>query len=132
MSSHSAESLLADLERRGAVVKRAKSGRLHTLDLKPIAAQLSNADVTALAVLSDIRHLELDGAAIDDQAIPALQQLAKLNYLSLQQTTVSDQSVEALQQMQQLKFLLLTGTAVSKEGLANLRRGMIGTRIVFL
>lgn len=126
------EQFLDDLSSRGARIRRAKSGKLHTLDARPIANALTEQELKRVAALSDLRHLELDGAAVTDDIVGEMIQLQSIQHLDLQNTDVTDASLETFAELPKLQFLLLTGSQATKAGVDTLRKRLINTRVVFL
>lgn len=125
------ESRIAALESRGAIVRKAKSGKLHTLDLQAVA-DFDDRVLADIGRITDLRRLELAGCPVTDEGLASLTPLKHLQHLDLQRTQITDCSLAVLRQLPQLKILLLTGCGISREGLSDLRKSMIGTRIVFL
>lgn len=127
------DALLSALVERGAIVRRAKSGKLHTLDMRPIATGLSEDELDRLCRLGELRKLELEGAPVLDRHVELIaEHLPSLKHLDLQRTLITDASFPAIGRLPKLQFLLLTGAAVTREGVDALRKKLIGARIVFL
>ena len=130
--NHHDHDLAERLRALGAIVKLTKKGRVHTVDLRPLAVAAGNAEVASLAGLARLQELFLAGTAVDDEAISRLGEFSKLAMLDLQETAVSDAVLDDLRALGQLKLLLLTGTKITRLGISELRKEMIGTRIVCL
>lgn len=116
----------------GAVVRFAKSGNPLVVDLRPVAPRVTDGVLEHLAPLESVRELYLDGAPIHDQMLGHLQRLAKLATLDLQRTAVTDAGLAQLKQLRSLKLLLLTGSQVSLDGVREIRKSMIQTRIIYV
>ncbi|MFL2870511.1 MAG: hypothetical protein ACJZ8O_07130 [Pirellulaceae bacterium] len=112
--------------------RRFKSGRLHTVDLRPIAETVDDAFVDKLSGLSKLSDLFLSRCGITNRAIASLLEHDSLQTVDLQDTTVDDSALELLTQMNHLKLLVLTGTSVSTEAIQLARKQMINTRIIKL
>ena len=113
-------------------VRRFKSGRIHTVDLRPITESVDDATVERLSGLSKLTELFLSGSRITNEAIISLKQHKSLQTVDIQDTDVDDQAFETLVHMKHLKLLILTGTNVSDEAIQQARKQMINTRIVKL
>ena len=112
--------------------RRYKSGRLHTVDFRPIAATVSDSYVERLIGLSKLSDLFLSGCGVTNRAIKSLLEHDSLQTVDLQDTTVDDSALQLLTQLDQLKLLVLTGTKVSTEAVQLARKKMINTRIIKL
>ncbi|MCH2612380.1 MAG: hypothetical protein MK006_15050 [Pirellulales bacterium] len=112
--------------------RRYKSGRLHTVDFRPIAATVSDSYVERLIGLSKLSDLFLSGCGVTNRAIKSLLEHDSLQTIDLQDTTVDDSALQLLTQLDQLKLLILTGTNVSTEAVQLARKKMINTRIIKL
>ena len=112
--------------------RRYKSGRLHTVDFRPIAATVSDSYVERLIGLSKLSDLFLSGCGVTNRAIKSLLEHDSLQTIDLQDTTVDDSALQLLTQLDQLKLLVLTGTKVSTEAVQLARKKMINTRIIKL
>jgi len=112
--------------------RRYKSGRLHTVDFRPIAATVSDSYVERLIGLSKLSDLFLSGCGVTNRAIKSLLEHDSLQTVDLQDTTVDDSALQLLTQLDQLKLLVLTGTNVSTEAVQLARKKMINTRIIKL
>ena len=112
--------------------RRYKSGRLHTVDFRPIAATVSDSYVERLIGLSKLSDLFLSGCGVTNRAIKSLLEHDSLQTVDLQDTTVDDSELQLLTQLDQLKLLVLTGTKVSTEAVQLARKKMINTRIIKL
>lgn len=112
--------------------RRYKSGRLHTVDFRPIAATVSDSYVERLIGLSKLSDLFLSGCGVTNRAIKSLLEHDSLQTVDLQDTTVDDSALQLLTQLDQLKLLILTGTNVSTEAVQLARKKMINTRIIKL
>ena len=112
--------------------RRYKSGRLHTVDFRPIAATVSDSYVERLIGLSKLSDLFLSGCGVTNRAIKSLLEHDSLQTIDLQDTTVDDSALQLLTQLDQLKLLILTGTNISTEAVQLARKKMINTRIIKL
>ena len=112
--------------------RRFKSGRLHTVDFRPIADSVDDSYVERLSGLSKLSDLYLSGCGVTHRAIKSLLEHDSLQTVDLQDTTVNDTALELLTQLDQLKLLVLTGTNVSTEAVQLARKKMINTRIIKL
>ena len=112
--------------------RRYKSGRLHTVDFRPIAATVGDSYVERLIGLSKLSDLFLSGCGITNRAIKSLLEHDSLQTVDLQDTTVDDSALQLLTKLDQLKLLVLTGTNVSTEAVQLARKKMINTRIIKL
>jgi hypothetical protein len=117
------------LQSRGAKLRRTRKGRVHTVDFRD-APGVSDDEILPLTQLERLTELCLAGTAITDATVARLTPLARLETLDLENTAVTDAALASLAQLPQLKLLVLRGTRVSREAVAELRKRMIGTRIV--
>jgi hypothetical protein len=115
----------------GADVKFAKSGKVHTINFGPAAPSFSGDLIDGLMNLNP-RKLELADCAVSDIELAALAASSNLDHLDLRNTRVSDASISVLKTMGHLRFLVLTGSQVSRDGIADLRKAMLTTRIIYL
>ena len=122
----------AALDQLGAIVKRSKSGRILSLDLRPVADKITDDELPPLASFASLRDLYLAGAPITDQGLQPLRCLPKLNTLDLQHTGITDEGLDVLKQLRSLKLLLLNGSHVTRDAVKAARKSMLHTRIVFL
>ena len=81
--------------------------------------------------LPRLKEIYLPQTAIGDGALDALLNLKRLTVLNLDGTTVSDIHMDRILELEKLTLLSITDTQVSREKVAELRKKMIGTRIVF-
>ncbi len=116
----------------GARIRRRKSGRVHTVDFRPVAPQVGDPELVALEGLHSLVELYLSGSGISDDCLPSLAQHRQLVTLDLQQTRVGDQVFELVDQLPELKVLVLSGTAVTVEEVQQQRSRLIQIRLVHL
>ena len=120
------------LERLGARLRRRKSGRIHTVDFRPVAPQVGDLELVALEGLHSLVELYLSGTAISDACLPSLARHSQLATLDLQQTGIGDQVFELVTQLPDLRVLVLSDTAVTVEEVRQQRSRLIQVRLVHL
>ena len=120
------------LERLGARLRRRKSGRIHTVDFRPVAPQVGDPELVALQGLHSLVELYLSGTAISDACLPSLARHSQLATLDLQQTGIGDQVFELVTQLPDLRVLVLSDTAVTVEEVRQQRSRLIQVRLVHL
>ena len=120
------------LERLGARLRRRKSGRIHTVDFRPVAPQVGDQELVALEGLHSLVELYLSGTAISDACLPSLARHSQLVTLDLQQTGIGDQVFELVTQLPDLRVLVLSDTAVTVEEVRQQRSRLIQVRLVHL
>ncbi|MFP6751485.1 MAG: hypothetical protein VB855_07410 [Pirellulaceae bacterium] len=120
------------LERLGARLRRRKSGRVHTVDFRPVAPRVGDPELGALEGLHSLVELYLSGSGISDDCLPSLAQHRQLVTLDLQETRVGDQVFELVDQLPELKVLVLSGTAVTVDEVRQQRSRLIQIRLVHL
>ena len=130
-SSPEAE-LAKELSDQGVIIRRGKSGSALSVDFREATEAATEHNLNRLLHFEKLRELHLANCSISDSQIEFAAQLSKLQTIDLQNTRVTDGCFTKLQSCQNLKMLLLTGANVSQDGLAEFRKKMIGTRIVFL
>ncbi|MEQ8789143.1 MAG: hypothetical protein RIC55_22715 [Pirellulaceae bacterium] len=124
------EAIAERLRTCGAQLRMTRKGRVHTVDFRSAAENFGPEPLESIRQLERVKELHLLGPEVDDRTVAALASLPQLETLDLEQTAVTDAALPHLSQMQQLKLLVLRGTSVSREAVAELRKQMIGTRIV--
>ncbi len=83
----------------------------HLTSLRVSGSQaLTDAGITLLARLPNLRQLDLSGTAITDAGVAALAELHQLEHLSLAWTRVTDAGVRALARCDALQHVNLLGT----------------------
>ena len=120
------------LERLGARLRRRKSGRIHTVDFRPVAPQVGDLELVALEGLHSLVELYLSGTAISAACLPSLARHSQLATLDLQQTGIGDQVFELVTQLPDLRVLVLSDTAVTVEEVRQQRSRLIQVRLVHL
>jgi hypothetical protein len=90
-----------------------------TIDLH--RTRVGDADVAALAGLTNLRTLNLYGTKVTDAGLASLSSLAGLQTLYLNDTAVTDAGLQSLQGLTKLGELGLSRTRVTDAGLATLR-----------
>ena len=120
------------LEQLGARLRRRKSGRVHTVDFRPVAPRVGDPELVALEGLHSLVELYLSGSGISDDCLPSLAQHRHLVTLDLQETRVGDQVFELVDQLPELKVLVLSGTAVTADEVRQQRSRLIQIRLVHL
>jgi hypothetical protein len=120
------------LEQLGARLRRRKSGRIHTVDFRPVAPHIDDSQLVALEGLHSLVELYLSGTAISDACLPSLARHQQLATLDLQETGVGDQVFQLVDQLPALKILVLSGTAVTREEVQRQRSRLVQTRLVHL
>ncbi|MEY2880903.1 MAG: hypothetical protein RLZZ15_3283 [Verrucomicrobiota bacterium] len=93
------------------------------------ALDLSRAPITdralaAIARMTNLRSLRLDGTAITDAGVAALAPLHRLTALNLNRTRVTDLALASLRRLTALKKLNLWDTAVTAEGVGALHTAL--------
>lgn len=84
-------------------------------------AQVTDARLVHLKVLTDLQSLDLRGAQVTDAGLVHLDGLAKLRELDLKGTRVTDAGMVHLQGLSNLRMLNLSGTQVTDAGLVHLQ-----------
>lgn len=97
---------------------------------QPIAPQVTDEVLAAVAGMSDCHALALAQARLSDAGLKYLRQMPRLRYLDLADTAISDASVEDLMRLPNLTFLKVTGTNISHAGLARLRTALPDCQII--
>ncbi|MDP7204186.1 MAG: hypothetical protein QGH11_01350 [Pirellulaceae bacterium] len=120
------------LERLGARLRRRKSGRIHTVDFRPVAPLVGDPELVALEGLHSLVELYLSGTAISDDCLPSLARHGHLGTLDLQQTGIGDRVFELVTQLPELRVLVLSDTAVTVEEVRQQRSRLIQVRLVHL
>lgn len=118
------------LIQRGWLVGRAKSGNILRVDSRSCPNAVNAETVTCICRLTTLRELYLrDFANINDFA-DQLAGLTKLKVLDLEATDLSDESLRKLTALNQLEMINVRQTQVNASLVAELRKKMIGTRII--
>ena len=120
------------LEKMGARLRRRKSGRIHTVDFRPVASEVDDSQLEPLEGLHSLVELYLSGSSISDASLDSLSPHQQLETLDLQQTQVGNQVFQLASQLPALKVLVLTGTAVTLEEVRQQRSRLLQLRIVHL
>ncbi len=120
------------LEKVGARLRRRKSGRIHTVDFRPVAPEVDDSQLEPLEGLHSLVELYLSGSSISDASLVPLSRHQQLETLDLQQTQVGNQVFQLASQLPALKVLVLTGTAVTLEEVRQQRSRLLQLRIVHL
>ena len=120
------------LEKMGARLRRRKSGRIHTVDFRPLAPEVDDSQLEPLEGLHSLVELYLSGSSISDASLAPLARHQQLETLDLQQTQVGNQVFQLVDQLPALKTLVLSGTAVTLEEVRQQRSRLIQVRIVHL
>ena len=120
------------LEKMGARLRRRKSGRIHTVDFRPVASEVDDSQLEPLEGLHSLVELYLSGSSISDASLDSLSPHQQLETLDLQQTQVGNQVFQLASQLPALKVLVLTGTAVTLEEVRQQRSQLLQVRIVHL
>ena len=113
------------------VIRKSKKGRILSVDFSNVASKTDDQIVEKLSGLPRLKHVILPESRISNQVIPILTSLQHLDTLDLENTDISDQYADLFLNCQKLALLSITGTSISKEKVAELRKKMIGTRIVY-
>ncbi|MFP6650421.1 MAG: hypothetical protein VB817_13215, partial [Pirellulaceae bacterium] len=98
------------LEKLGARLRRRKSGRIHTVDFRPLAPEVDDSQLEPLEGLHSLVELYLSGSSISDASLAPLARHQQLETLDLQQTQVGNQVFQLVDQLPALKTLVLSGT----------------------
>ena len=120
------------LEKMGARLRRRKSGRIHTVDFRPVAPEVDDSQLEPLEGLHSLVELYLSGSSISDASLDPLSRHQQLETLDLQQTQVGNMVFQLASQLPALKVLVLTGTAVTLEEVRQQRSRLLQVRIVHL
>ena len=120
------------LEKMGARLRRRKSGRIHTVDFRRVAAEVNDSQLEPLEGLHSLVELYLSGSSISDASLDPLARHQQLETLDLQQTQVGNHVFQLANQLPALKVLVLTGTAVTLEEIRQQRSRLLQVRIVHL
>lgn len=120
------------LEKMGARLRRRKSGRIHTVDFRPVAPEVDDSRLVPLEGLNSLVELYLSGSLISNAALDPLSRHQQLETLDLQQTQVGNHVFQLVDQLPALKTLVLSGTAVTLEEVRQQRSRLIQVRIVHL
>jgi hypothetical protein len=126
------ETLVAELESRGARVRRRRDGSLHTVDFSNNPASCTDEVVRDLVAAPRLAVVLLPQAPITDAATASLAQLTDLHELDLRGAPITDAGLAPLRALGKLKILQLTGASVTREGVKSLRQSLLNCRIVYL
>ena len=113
----------ADLEAGATDADMAQCGELRHLEELWIApdSAVTDAGITHLKRLSQLRILGLPGPRVTDAGLAHLEGLTRLEALRLSDTQVTDSGLVHLEGLSKLRVLSLSGTQVTDAGLAHLR-----------
>lgn len=118
------------LKSSGAIVAISTSGKLLRVDFRPIAAEVDNERVKALAGSTRLTELYLASTKITSTCVDSLLTLVRLSLLDLQNTSLDDASVQRLANLPELSMLLVRGAAVTAPCVRELRKRFTKIRIV--
>ena len=82
--------------------------------------------------LTELRKLNLLGAAVTDEGLAQLRGLKKLEELNLYRTQITNAGLEPLKEMKNLTSLDLRYTRATRAGVDGLRAKLPGLRVAFL
>lgn len=88
--------------------------------LRLIDTKITDAAISDIATLFNLRTLDLPGADITDDAMPAIATLSNLEVLNLPNTNITDVGLRHLSKLRRLRALDIQGTKVRGPGLAAL------------
>lgn len=125
------QELAAQLQDLGASLRFTKSGKILAADFREATEQVSDPTLQKLSQLTGLRELYLAGCNITDAALPYLEGLEKLATLDLQCTQVTDAGLAIIKRLP-LQLLLLSNSQVTREGVQEVRKAMLKTRIVYV
>ncbi len=125
------QEIIDELMARQVAIRKSKKGRILSVDFSGIASTTDDQIVQKLSGLPRLKHVILTGSKITDQVIPTLAALRQLDTLDIENTEISDQHADLFLMCEKLALLSITGTKISREKVAELRKKMIGTRIVY-
>ena len=124
------EQLCEDLIEHGFSVGRAKSGNVLRVDSRPCQISINSSLVARILRLTTLRELYLRGSAGINEFSEQIADLKKLKLLDIEASDFSDESLQRLSAMDQLELINVRDTHVTAEVVSELRKKMIGTRII--
>lgn len=133
MNTHSADTndqLCTDLIEHGFAVGRAKSGNLLRVDSRTCKNPVHVDMLARILQSSTLRELYLRGSEGINEFATQIANLRKLRVLDVEGSDFSDDSLHKLSTMEQLEVINLRGTCVTPPMIAELRKKMIGTRMI--
>jgi len=127
------EELISKLNGLGVILRFSKSKKLLSIDARPSPSKLELSDdlIEQLPVFDRLKEVYLSDCPVTDAAVTHLASLERLEVLELDNTNVSDKILPIVAEMNKLKILSLNQTRVTKEAVAQIRKKMLGCRIVF-
>lgn len=133
-ANHSnSEELISKLDGLGVVLRFSKTKKLLSIDARPSPSKLELGDdlIKQLPIFDRLKEVYLSDCPVTDAAVAHLASLKRLEILELDNTNVSDEMLPVAAAMNKLKILSLNQTLVTKEAVAQIRKKMLGCRIVF-
>ena len=94
-------------------------------------SQLTNLGIAALAELPELRQLMISGSQISDEGLATLGNLKNLNALDISNTAVTDKGITVLGGLSNLNSVSLSGTQVTQAGVDKLQQLLPDTYIDF-
>jgi tetratricopeptide (TPR) repeat protein len=112
--------IAADWQALGAEVEVDADGRILSLDAayRPV----TNRDLESLPLLGSIKHLNLRGCSVDDEAARFIAPAATLQFVGLSQTRITDAGLEPLLSLPNLRYLSLADTYLTDAAIGTLSR----------
>jgi hypothetical protein len=95
-----------------------------TKEEPPVGPHLTDRGLSALANLTKLEILSLEGTEITDEGLKSLSRMTRLEILDLSHTTVSDAGIKWLVGLKKLRFVSLEGSRMTCEGVETLRRSL--------
>ena len=112
---------VAALEQVGAKVDREGKSLTGPVEKVRLGGKaVTDADLTSLAVLTDLEEVRLQGTSVTDEGLKHLRPLGKLRVLDLRGTPVTDAGLAELRNHPGLEELILLQTNVTDAGLKEL------------
>jgi cytochrome b561 len=129
LNRHFLEARLRRGSRADTALLAPLAGQLVWLDLS--GAEMSRADVAALASLRQLDRLDVSSTGVSDDDLRAFSALPKLRALNLYGTAVSDRGLAAVARIPALTMVFLSASRVTAGGIEGLSRARPQLKIVW-
>ncbi len=125
------QALARQLQELGCAVGRSKSGRLLRVDNRNCTTPLNSELLTSLLQCTALKEVWLrQVTGFLNSHIESVAALPRLKSLDVEGSELTDQSLRQLADCRDLQVLNVRNTQVSPACVAELRKSMIGTRII--
>ena len=119
------------LRESGFTTACSKRGRLLRVDSRTLSRPVESLEMEQVCLCGAMRELYLPDLDLSINAfVGRISEMAGLRVLDVEGSDFSDESLEQLADLQQLQVLNVRNTQVSSDCVAQLRKRMIGTRII--